>query len=108
MLQVLSDAVSEVIRAWFGVDGRGLTLNLSLCACDISNCPNVVALAWQIRLDNNTALILQYVVVQNFRETPLGQSPGFDIVASSLTEAGALIMMQDAILMLRKLEYPAG
>ncbi|GIL71064.1 hypothetical protein Vretifemale_1489, partial [Volvox reticuliferus] len=42
-----------------------------------------------------------YVVVQNFRETPLGQSPGFDIVASSLTEAGALIMMQDAILMLR-------
>ncbi|GLI58511.1 hypothetical protein VaNZ11_000247 [Volvox africanus] len=55
----------------------------------------------KIRLDNNTALILQYVVVQNFRATPLGQSPGFDIVASSLVEAGALVMMQDAILMLR-------
>ncbi|GIL51984.1 hypothetical protein Vafri_7948 [Volvox africanus] len=55
----------------------------------------------KIRLDNNTALILQYVVVQNFRATPLGQSPGVDIVASSLVEAGALVMMQDVILMLR-------
>ncbi|EFJ43391.1 hypothetical protein VOLCADRAFT_96407 [Volvox carteri f. nagariensis] len=55
----------------------------------------------KIRLENNTALIFQYVVVHDFRQTPLGQSPGFDIVATSTSEAGALVIMQDAILMLR-------
>ncbi|KXZ43850.1 hypothetical protein GPECTOR_79g129 [Gonium pectorale] len=60
----------------------------------------VLAVVW-IRLDGPAALILQYVVVRDFRTTPLGQSPGFDLVASSTADSGALVLMEDAVLMLR-------
>ncbi|KAG2445382.1 hypothetical protein HXX76_000004 [Chlamydomonas incerta] len=55
----------------------------------------------KVRLGGGVVLKLQYVVLRDFRATPLGQSPGFDLVASSTTEAGAMVLVQDSVMMLR-------
>ncbi|KAG2431592.1 hypothetical protein HYH02_013285 [Chlamydomonas schloesseri] len=55
----------------------------------------------KVRLEGGAVLKLERLVLRNFRATPLGQSPGFDLVASSTTEAGAMVLMQDSVMMLR-------
>ncbi len=56
----------------------------------------------QVKLLGPAALIFERVVVRDFRATPLSQSPGFDLVATSDRNVGALVLLKDSILMLRK------
>ncbi len=56
----------------------------------------------QVKLVGPAALIFERVVLRDFRATPLSQSPGFDLVATSDQNAGALVLLKDSILMLRK------
>ncbi|GFR43791.1 hypothetical protein Agub_g4908 [Astrephomene gubernaculifera] len=113
----LASALANPYKSWailnssFGTDDSDWTTNITRTSnFTISGQPGlatsypVLALNFvkaKILLDGPVALVFQHLVLQGFRSLPLTQSPGLDLLINPPADAGALVVVAEALLVLR-------